>query len=258
MTTSRGTRIVGYLAVATMLLLAGSVQAFAAQAGTYLEMESESDGQPMVIKLSLGSGRLRIDIGEEMSLVSIGGDDGTMLMIQHAEKSYVEFSAETMEMMAGILGQMPAQIEEEMQEVRTPPSFTRTGDTKHIGQWNAYEVLVQHPEQDGDLTMWFSQELDADFRALVEQVMDSMSSLLNSPMLGRMGGGRGAGVFGQIQAQMTSLDMPDGFPVQIISNAGGKQSTNTLRAIDQSADFGPETWEAPAGYSKMAMPFRRN
>lgn len=260
MTTWRNTRMVGCLAVAALLLLAGSAPGLAAQAGTYLEMVSESEGQPRVIKLSLGSDRLRMDIGEEISMVSIGGDDGKMLLIQHAEQSYLEFTAEMMQMMAGLLGQMPEQVEARMEEDMTPPSFTRTGNTKQIEQWNAYEVLVQHPEQDGDLTMWFSQEVDADFRALVGQVMDSMSTLLNSPMLGGMvvRSGGAAGVIGQIQAQMTAVNMPDGFPVQIISSAGGTLSTNTLRAIDQNADFGPETWEAPEGYSKMAMPFRRD
>ncbi len=260
MTTSSTTRMVGCLAATALLLLAGSAPGLAAQAGTYLEMESDSDGQPRVIKLSLGSDRLRMDIGEEMSVVSIGGDGGKMLLIQHAERSYLEFSTEMMEMMAGILGQMPAQMEEKMAEDMTPPTFTRTGNTKQVGQWNAYEVLVQHPEQDGELTMWFSQEVDADFRALVGQVMDSMSSLRNSPMLdGMMGGGGGAaGMIGQIEAQLTAVNMPDGFPVQIISSAGGMPSTSTLRAIDQSPDFGPETWEAPEGYSKMAIPFRRD
>ena len=189
-------------------------------------------------------------------MVSIGGDDGKMLMIQHAEQSYMEFTAEMMEMMAGMMGQMPPQVEEELTDT-TPPTFTRSGNTKQVGQWNAYEVLVRHPEQDGDLTMWFSQEVDADFRGLVQQVMDSMSSLLNNPMLGGMGGGGGGGVIGQIQAQMTAVNMPDGFPVQIVSNAGGMPSTSTLRAIDQSVSFGADTWEAPAGYSKMEMPFIR-
>jgi hypothetical protein len=257
MTTSRNTRFVGCLAAAALLLLAGSAQGIAAQAGTYLEMETDSGGEVQVIKMSLGSGRLRMDIGQEMSLISIGGDNGKMLMIQHAEKSYLEFPAEMMEMMAGMMGGMPPQMEEEMGDM-TPPTFTRTGNTKQVGQWNAYEVLVQHPEQDGDLTMWFSPDVDADFRALAQQVMDSMSSLLNSPMLGGMGGGGGAaGVIGQIQAQMTATNMPDGFPVQIVSNAGGSQSTNTLLAIDQGASFGVDTWEPPAGYAKMDMPFIR-
>ena len=76
-------------------------------------------------------------------------------------------------------------------------------------------------------------------------------------MLGMMGS-RGGGMIGQIQAQMAAVNMPDGFPVQIISSVGGMPSTSTLHAIDQNAAFGPETWEAPAGYAKMAMPFRRD
>jgi len=56
---------------------------------------------------------------------------------------------------------------------------------------------------------------------------------------------------------MNATDLPDGFPVQIISDAGGSESTTTLRSIDQDASFGPETWQAPAGYSKVDMPFIR-
>jgi xanthine dehydrogenase molybdopterin-binding subunit B len=149
------------------------------------------------------------------------------------------------------------EMQEEMRDM-TPPTFTRTGQTKLVGEWNAYEVRVEHPEQDGEMIMWFSQDVDADFRTLAQQVSESMSSLLNSPLL-RMGGGGGgpAETFEQFQAQMNAVEMPDGFPVQIITDAGGSPSTNTLRAIDQNASFGPETWEPPAGYTKMDMPFIR-
>jgi len=108
------------------------------------------------------------------------------------------------------------------------------------------------------LTMWFSQDVDADVQAIAEQVMGSLSSLLDNPMLRGMGGmGGGAGVLDSMQRDIASLNMPDGFPVQVISNDGGMQSTNTLRAIDQRASFGPSTWAAPEGYQKMQMPMIR-
>ena len=253
-------RICGFTAVAAMLLLLTSpVVAMSPQAvsGTFLDIDSDSGGETQNIKMSMGPDRLRMDIGEEVSLVSLSGDESKILMIQHAEQSYMELTAEMMQMMSGMMGRMPEQAQEEAQNV-TPPTFVRTGNTKQVGEWNAYEVRVEHPEQDGETMMWFSQDVNADFRSLAEQMVSSLSSILANPMMqGMTGGGGGANILDQIQSQMSAVDIPDGFPVQVVSGAGGAQSTNTLRAIDQNASFGPETWEAPAGYAKMDLPFRR-
>ena len=262
MTTSReptSLRCAAAVAVAAVLFLGGPAVATAPQAvsGTYLEIESDSGGETQNIKLSLGPDRMRMDT-EEVSLVSLGGDDGKMLMIQHAENMYMELTAEMMAGFAGMMGGQMPDVEEEVANA-TPPTFTRTGNTKQVGGWNAYEVIVEHPDQDGDMTMWFSPDVDADFRQVAQQVIGSVASLLNSPML-RMGGGGGGGgqdLMNSIQAQLSSVDMPDGFPVQIVSNSGGVQAVNTLRAIDQSVSFEPSTWEAPEGYEKMQLPFRR-
>ena len=262
MNATRGWRFLGRgLTLGVALALALGVAAATPQStsGTFLVIETESDGQPpRAIEISLGPDRMRMNMGEEMSLISIGGDDGKMLMVQHAQRMYIEFTAETMRGLAGIMGgQMPPGIEEI--EEMTPPTFVRTGNTKQVGSWNAYEVRVEHPEQDGEMSMWFSQEVDADFRALVEQMVESMQSLLQNPMLQRMqgGGDNPMAMVNSIRAQLNAVEMPDGFPVQIVSNEGGSQSTNTLKAIEQGASFDASTWEAPAGYQKMQMPFRR-
>lgn len=257
MISSTRSRIVACFVVA--LLFGGVVFAHAAapQSGVYLEFEAQSGGQAYVVKLSMAPDRMRFDTDQGISMVSIGGEGGKMLMIQHAQHQYMEFTAEMMEAMAKMMGQMPPEVTEEMENM-TPPTFTRTGNTKQVGEWSAYEVLVQHPDHDGNMTMWFSQDVDADFRTLAQQFADSMSSLLNSPMM-RMGGGGGgpSEAFQQLQAQINAVDMPDGFPVQIITDDGGTQATTTLRAIDQGASFGADTWEPPAGYTKMDLPFIR-
>jgi hypothetical protein len=260
MAISKRLRIGGGVA-AFLLILTAPAQAIAPQAvsGTYLEIETESDGQLASMKLWLGPDAMRMDAETQggVSVISIGGDDGKLLMVLHQRQQYLEFTAEAMAGMAGMLGQIrPAAIEEEIADA-TPPTFTRTGNTKQVGEWAAYEVLVESPDQDDDMIMWFSQDVDADFRSLAEQVVTSMSSLLNSPMLRMGGGGGGGGIFGQIEAQLDAVDIPDGFPVQIISGSGGGQSISTLKAIDQNATFEAATWETPEGYTKMAMPFGR-
>lgn len=253
MITSPRARFLTCCAATLLLLPAISALAAAPQAGTYLEIESESGGDTQLIELSMQPDRLRIDSGTAVSLVSIGGDDGKFLMIQHPQQQYIELDAEMMQMMAQMMPDMP-QAQGDEQPV-TPPTFTRTGNTKQVGEWSAYEVLVEHPEQDADTVMWMSQDVDADFQTMAETLVESMSSMMDNPMMQMGGGGGGiSDAFAQVRAQMNATEMPDGFPVQIISNAGGTQTTNTLRSIDQNAAFGPETWEAPAGYTKVDMP----
>ena len=254
MATSRRLRLLGSgMAAALLLTLALPAPSALAQSvsGTLVEFDGEDDGEVTSIRLSLAPDRVRMDVAE-FSMVSIGGDDGKLIMMMHERKRYMEFTAEMMASMAAMMGQP---------EVVTgaPPTFTRTGNTKQVGEWAAYEVLVEQPDQTGDMIMWFSQDVGADFRALAQQVIESMSSLLGNPMMqGMTGGGGGGNFMEKIEAQLSGADMPDGFPVQIINDVGsGQESTSTLKAIDQNATFDAVTWEAPAGYTKMAMPFGR-
>ena len=267
MKTSRNSQFVGrgvVVALALLLLSGGAVFGVVPQAtsGIYLEMDIENADQVQPVKMFLAPDRMRMDIdmmGQSASIVSIGGEAGKMLMIQHGQKMYMEFTAEMMAGLAAMGGQMPPEVAEEV-ENPTMPTFTRTGNTKQVGEWNAYEVKIEHPDQEGEMAMWFSPDVGADFRQVAEQFMSSMSSLLDNPTLGQMAGGGGMGgsnLISSIRTQLESAEIPDGFPVQIISGAGGVQSINTLRAIDTNASFDATTWVAPEGYTKMDMPFRR-
>lgn len=261
MLASKNLCIRGSLA-ALLLILAVPVQAIspAVESETYLEIETETAGEMASIRIWLSLNAIRIDADTQggVSVISIGGDDGKLLMVMHQPKTYMEFAAAMMASMAGMLGQMPPETEEELVEA-TQPTLTRTGNTKQVGEWAAYEVLAQNPGEDGGMFMWFSQDVGADFRTLAEQILTSMSPLLNSPIMSMisMAGGSDPGLFDEIQAQLEAVDMPDGFPVQIISSADGMERTSTLKAIDQDATFGTATWEPPEGYTKMRMPFGR-
>ena len=261
MLASKNLCIRGSLA-ALLLILAVPVQAIspAVESETYLEIETETAGEMASIRIWLSLNAIRIDADTQggVSVISVGGDDGKLLMVMHQQKTYMEFAAAMMASMAGMLGQMPPETEEELVEA-TQPTLTRTGNTKQVGEWAAYEVLAQNPGEDGGMFMWFSQDVGADFRTLAEQILTSMSSLLNSPIMSMisMAGGSDLGLFDGIQAQFEAVDMPDGFPVQIISSADGMERTSTLKAIDQDATFDTATWEPPEGYTKMRMPFGR-
>ena len=247
---------------ALLLILVLPVQAIfsAAEGGTYLEIETEAAGEVTNIRIWLSLNAIRIDADTQggVSVVSTGGDEGKLLMIMHQQKTYMEFAAAMMANMAAMLGQMQPETAEELVEA-TQPTLTRTGNTKQVGAWAAYEVLAQNPGEDGGMFMWFSQDLEADFRTLAEQILASMASLLNSPIMSMisMTGGSDPGLFDEIEAQLETVDMPDGFPVQIISSANGMERTITLKALAQDVTFDTATWDPPEGYTKMRMPFSR-
>ncbi|MGD8817069.1 MAG: hypothetical protein PVJ51_07775, partial [Acidobacteriota bacterium] len=161
MTTRTTLRSIVLAAVALLLLTSVPALATAPQSGVYLEVQSESGGNSQLIKMSMAPDRLRFDTEQGISIVNIGGEDGKMLMIQHPQKQYMEFTAEMMKQLAAMMGQMPQEMEREA-EAMQPPTFTRTGNTKQVGEWSAYEVLVKHPDREGDMTMWMSQDVDAD------------------------------------------------------------------------------------------------
>jgi len=55
-------------------------------------MGVESAGQPaMEMDYYLGENRMRMDMTEEMSLISISGDNPSMYMVQHDEQRYIEW-----------------------------------------------------------------------------------------------------------------------------------------------------------------------
>lgn len=243
------------LLVAVLALPALAGPAAPQVSGTYLEEEVVSAGEaPNLIKLWVAGDRMRFETPGQMALVWIGGADGRMMMIQHQQRMYLEWTAEQMKAMGQMMGGAMQESGAEEDEMSEPPTFTRTGNTKTVGEWSAYEVRVEHPEQTGDTTMWFSEDVAVDPAQLMQSVASSMESM-QAPMLGGMGGGdaSGFGMLASAREMMARMNMPAGFPVQIITTEGGDTTTITLKAVRQGP-LEASVFEAPAGYQKMQMP----
>lgn len=226
--------------------------------GTKISIEVESErGSPYPVNLWLGPDRLRVDQGTEISIVWSGGADGSMMMIMHEQQTYMEFTAEMMERMAAMMGGPPAGEEAagEVEEMATPPRFVATGNTKTVGTWNASEYQLIHEDQTSETQMWFSEDIDVDLKSVLDQVMESMESL-NNPMMQRMGGDMSdAGMIETMNERWDEMDVPAGFPVQIVTTEGGSTNTVTVTTVEQGA-LDSSVFQAPAGYQKMQMPFR--
>lgn len=257
-TTSSKSRLTG-LAMTALLVLTGASLALGAQEtqGTHLAWNVESREGPEQIDIFVAPEHLRMDMGQENSMIYRGGD---MIMVMHAEQAYMVFTEEMMEQMGAMMGAMGRQQQEQMQErsdFDTPPSFTRTGNTKQVGSWDAYEVEVTHPEQTGSTTIWFSEDVDLDLMTFLTQMTRSVEAFA-SPMMqgmGRGGGGGAAelGMLGAMRDQLGQMDLPAGFPVQIISVEDGETNTMTLTRAEQGP-MTPDTFQPPSGYQEMRMP----
>lgn len=55
----------------------------------------------------LGRDRMRMDLDQGMSVVWFSGDSPRMLMVQHAERRYIEWGAEQLKTMQQVLQRMP-------------------------------------------------------------------------------------------------------------------------------------------------------
>ena len=214
-------------------------------------VQVEGPGQPaMDMGFALGENQSRMDMGEQVAMISTAGSDPSVLMLQHPERRYMKWGAQQLQMMQQMMGQLgnatggsdvpdldPTQIQ-----------FQETGNTAQIGEWNAFEVVMT--SADGEQgAVWLSTEPAVGLFELFARVSDAASAL-SMPMAG---GGGGAQAFLQYQALSQSQGLPDGRVVRIVPDDANGGGTLTL----VTAELGPipaSTFEPPADYQQMQMP----
>ena len=211
----------------------------------------EGLGQPaMDMGFAMAENQSRMDMGEQVSMISTAGSDPSVLMLQHPERRYMRWGAQQLQMMQQMMGQLgnapggstgpdfdPTQIQ-----------FQETGNTAQIGEWNAFEVLMTSPDGEQG-AVWLSTEPEVGLFELFARVSDAASAL-SMPMAG---GGGGAQAFLQYQALAQSQGLPEGRVVRLVPDDANGGGTITL----VGAEVGPipqSTFEAPADYQQMQMP----
>jgi hypothetical protein len=212
-------------------------------------VQIETGGQgPMTMDYWVTDGGVRIDLmqPQEISIVLTSGAAPKMLMIQHADRSYMEMP----EQMLGMMRQMSKSAGggDEPNINIDDLAFEPTGQTETIGAWTASGVRVTG--MDGaESTIWISGDVDTGLFELFAEMGDALQAM-QGPMFGGTGGP---------QQQMTryremrnAAGLPDGGVVRMnVDNAGG-ETVITLRALEQGT-FG-DALSAPDGYQGMQMP----
>ena len=227
--------------------------------GTKLQLKVDQDARGVrEMGLWIGPLRLRMDQGSsDISLIWVGGESGGMSMIMHPQKIYMGYSMEDLEKMAGqTRARPPEQAESSPEDWENPPLFVATGNTKTVGGWSADEYRLEGPEDTPDAIFWFTADTGADLHPVLEQLVAAIDAL-NTPALQSISGGMpDGGLVGAMNERWDEMNVPPGFPVEIITNEGGTTTTITVISVEQGA-LDAADFEPPAGYQKMQIPIRR-
>lgn len=124
--------------------------------------------------------------------------------------------------------------------------YVKTGNTKKIGQWNAYEVEVKAgqvmPDTQTTTTMWISKETGFDHNFFVSLFKLTMGDEV-SPHLKKL------------FEKMTNID---GYPVQTVTTTSymnqNYTTSITVLKIERKKAFEDSVFEIPEGYSKVEAP----
>jgi hypothetical protein len=241
------------IAVASLCFLAGGF-AHAQDVKATVEIQP-ADGAAMSMDYWMGSDAVRIDMsqGQDISLVWTSGASSNMLMIQHAERRYMEWGEQQFQMMrqmmqrVGGAGGSDAADDFNLDNIRFEP----TGETETIGPWRAEGIRMTGTEPGQNGTFWIAPDLDVGLFELFARMGDALEAM-QMPMMGGGAGGAQSQVLRYTQMK-NAAGLPEGGVVRLNMNDASGVSTITLASLDEGP-FGEDPFAAPAGYEQMQMP----
>ena len=232
------------------LLVGGYAQAQDVKATVEIQ---PAGGAAMSMDYWMGSDAVRIDIsqGQEVSMVWTAGASPTMLMVQHADRRYMEWGEQQFQMMRQMMQRVGGGGGESPTVNVDNIRFAPTGETETIGPWSAAGFRITGMESGDENTIWIVSDLDVGLFEIFARMGDALEAM-QMPM---MGGGAG-GAQSQLlrYTQMTNASgLPSGGVVRVDASDENGATTITLQSLAE-APFGDDPFVAPAGYEKMQMP----
>lgn len=252
MISTRSPRLAALAVLAVAALATVAVLAQSQDIAATIALEGEQGSSTM--KLIAGGENLRMDMGAARGEVSMVWAGGSMLMINHPQRTYMEFTQEMMEGMRAMAGRMGQQAPEA--DVEPPDvsgySFGRTGATDTINGMSAFEVAVTSPDGEQG-SIWMTTETDTGLFEVFAAMAGAMNKMQMPGMMG--GGGNPTDALQEYTFLARAQGLPEGRVIRLATAEAGGQVV-TLMGVEHGP-FGPETWVAPAGYTKQQMPMMR-
>ena len=206
-----------------------------------------ADGPAMDMEYFLGPDRVRLDVPQGMSLIWKGGASPTILILMHAQDTYLEMAEQQLKMMQQMLQASSAGGSDQPSAIDPGQmQFETTNNHEQVGSWDAVEVRMSGPTgQEGSL--WFTTEVDTGLFELMARAAGAASAL-QMPMAS--GGMAAAQQFLRYEAIADAAGLPEGRVVRIDSVDGDQSSSITLASLEPGPLPG-DTFEAPAGYTQQ-------
>ena len=206
-----------------------------------------ADEPAMDMEYSLGPDRVRLDVPQGMSLIWKGGASPTILILMHAQNTYLEMAEQQLKMMAQMLqasstggSDQPSAIDPSQMQ------FETTSNHEQVSLWDAVEVIMSGPAgQEGSL--WFTTDVETGLFELMARAAGAASAL-QMPMAS--GGMAAAQQFLRYEAIADAAGLPEGRVVRIDSVDGDQSSSITLASLEPGP-LPADTFEAPAGYKQQ-------
>ncbi len=214
-------------------------------------IQIESGGQPaMTMDYFLGPDRMRMDLDQGMSVVWFSGDSPRMLMVQHADRRYIEWGPDQLKMMQQMLQRMPGAGggNEQVDFGVAALAFEETGQTATVGDWDAFEVRMTGADQ--ATTFWMTTDIEFGLFEISQRVAEAADAL-RMPTAG--GGAAGAQQFLRYQGLARAQGLPNGRVVRMNIDADGQPTTITLQSMEPGG-LPADTFDPPSDYEQMQMP----
>ena len=255
-------------------------------AGVVFEIETtyhdRPDGRSERSRVAVDDAHLKMEIRSsgrraELDEVVFRRGDRQMLVIDHAEKSYMVMDAATMKRVGGQMSEMQKQMQarlkdlppeqramvEKMMKQRMPAAAAQPKppelDVRKTGEKAkkaGYPCVRYDVFRDGDKTleMWVTDWDNVEGSAAMRDVFLDMSKFYSEMMapLAKMAGPGGSGMASG-HAPLQVFAELDGFPVVTRSFAGGELENESVLQSARRAELDPAEFEPPAGYKRRSM-----
>lgn len=211
---------------AALILLVSLLSLHTSFADWIIIQKTTTDGQDQNITIKVKADKARIDVGDQMSLISDSAV-GDMMMFMHSQKMMMKMNGDSMKSLMALAGQVAGND--------APSKPVATEQTEKVGDYDT--VIYTWTGKMGAGKFWVAKDFP-DFKALNE-MQDKMMKALGNP----------AAAFAP-----QSSDFP-GMVVKSEMEMMGKKSVTLL--ISAKPDPVDESvFKAPDGYQEMKMPGR--
>lgn len=239
-------RCLALAAVAITALVTAAPAAAQDDIAVTFVVEDPNEGETNEMVATVGGDYARLDMGPEASMIFT---PSAMVIVQHAERMYIEFTQEMMDRMAQMMGAMGREAAESADLDDFDPtgySFDVTGNTDTIMGHEAREVAMSGPEgQQGSL--WIAESASVGFFEVWGRMADHLAKM-SGPF---MGGGSNPAASMQNYLYMARLQgLPPGAVLRVTTDGG---EVITVTNVSQ----GPlgDDWKSPPGdYTKQDIP----